>query len=132
MARALLRKNKLLLLDEATSSVDLKTDEAISATIRTELKNSTLIVIAHRLRTIIDFSKILLLEKGRVLEFDSPATLLQNPESKFYALCRATGKNEFKILQRMAAGQTKVAPRRPGGPEDARLIRTLSMGKGLS
>ncbi|KAK4052550.1 hypothetical protein OIO90_004318 [Microbotryomycetes sp. JL221] len=108
MARALLKRNKFMLLDEATASVDYKTDELISNTIREEFKDSTLLVIAHRLRSIIDFDKVLLLDKGQVIEFESPAKLLEDPTSRFYALCRATGKSEFKVLKKMAEGRKKV------------------------
>ncbi|KAM0789106.1 hypothetical protein ACM66B_003161 [Microbotryomycetes sp. NB124-2] len=108
MARALLKRNKVMLLDEATASVDYKTDEMISNTIREEFKDSTLLVIAHRLRSIVDFDKVLLLDAGKIIEFDSPAKLLEDPASRFYALCRATGKSEFKILKKMAEGKKKV------------------------
>ncbi|GAA6021159.1 hypothetical protein JCM10207_008338 [Rhodosporidiobolus poonsookiae] len=108
MARALLRRNKILLLDEATASTDHETDELITQTIRSEFADSTLLVIAHRLRTIIDFNKILLLDKGKVLEYDSPATLLEDPTSRFYALCRAAGKKELAILKKMSKGKARV------------------------
>lgn len=79
----------------------IRTDEAISETIR-ELTDSTLLVIAHRLRTIAWFDKVLLLDQGRLIEFDSPANLIKDPTSRFHSLCRATGKGEFKVLKRMA------------------------------
>ncbi|GAA5957930.1 hypothetical protein JCM10213_002262 [Rhodosporidiobolus nylandii] len=108
MARALLRSNKILLLDEATASTDHETDELITQTIRNEFADSTLLVIAHRLRTVIDFNKILLLDKGRLIEFDSPQKLLEDPSSRFYALCRAAGKRELQILKKMAKGKARV------------------------
>ena len=49
--------------------------------------------------------QVMLLEEGRIVEFDSPATLLSNPNSKFYSLCRATGKSEFAVLKRMAGAR---------------------------
>ncbi|KAJ7598811.1 multidrug resistance-associated ABC transporter [Mycena floridula] len=102
MARAILKRSKLLVMDEATASVDYATDELISKTIRHEFSDSTILTIAHRLRTVIDYDRIMLLEQGSIVEFDSPKTLLQNPESKFYLLCKAAGKEEFATLKRMA------------------------------
>ncbi|CAK5268423.1 unnamed protein product [Mycena citricolor] len=102
MARAILKRSKVLVMDEATASVDYATDELIGKTIREEFAGSTILTIAHRLRTIIDYDRILLLDKGQVLEFDAPATLLANSDSSFYKLCQATGKNEFKVLLDMA------------------------------
>ncbi|BGP24141.1 ATP-binding cassette transporter [Rhodotorula toruloides] len=111
MARALLKRNKILLLDEATASTDHETDELITQTIRQEFADATLLVIAHRLRTIIDFDKILLLDKGKLIEFESPAKLLEDPTSRFYALCRATGRKEFAILKKMSKGKARVTHR---------------------
>ncbi|KAL8277515.1 hypothetical protein RQP46_010070 [Phenoliferia psychrophenolica] len=108
MARALLKRNRLLLLDEATASVDYETDELITRSIREEFADSTLLVIAHRLRTVIGFDRILVLDAGRIIEYDHPAKLLENPASRFYALCRATGKSEFRILKKMAEGKTRA------------------------
>ncbi|GAA5904673.1 uncharacterized protein JCM6883_003864 [Sporobolomyces salmoneus] len=108
MARALLRSSRILLLDEATASTDLETDELITQTIRSEFSESTLLVIAHRLRTIVDFDKVMVLDKGRILEYDSPATLIKDPNSQFHSLCRAGGKNEFRILEKMALKKTRV------------------------
>jgi ABC-type multidrug transport system fused ATPase/permease subunit len=102
MARAILKRSKVLVMDEATASVDYATDELIGKTIRHEFAESTILTIAHRLRTVIDYDRVMLLEQGRIIEFDRPATLLGNPTSKFYALCKATGKDEFSMLKKMA------------------------------
>jgi len=102
MARAILKRSKLLVMDEATASVDYATDELIGKTIRQEFADSTILTIAHRLRTVIDYDKILVLDEGRVSEFDSPLTLLKDPQSRFYSLCKATGQNEFRTLCQMA------------------------------
>ncbi|KAG8964201.1 hypothetical protein FRC03_002096 [Tulasnella sp. 419] len=102
MARAILKRSKVLLMDEATASVDYATDELISRTIRQEFAESTIITIAHRLRTVIDYDKVMLLDQGRIVEFDQPSVLLSNPDSKFYALCKSAGKSEFATLKRMA------------------------------
>ena len=67
-----MRRSKVIILDEATASVDHATDERIQKTLRTEFKESTLITIAHRLRTIMDYDKILVLKEGKLVEyFDS-------------------------------------------------------------
>ncbi|KAF9431539.1 Canalicular multispecific organic anion transporter 2 [Entomortierella beljakovae] len=98
LARALLRKTKILILDEATAAVDVETDELIQKTIRQEFKDRTILTIAHRIKTIMDSDKILVLEKGQVEEFESPKTLLEKPESLFYKLAQQAGEisEEFK------------------------------------
>ncbi|KAJ7108814.1 multidrug resistance-associated ABC transporter [Mycena epipterygia] len=102
MARAILKRTKILVMDEVCLiSVDYATDELIGNTIRHEFKASTILTIAHRLRTVIDYDKIMLLDQGRIAEFDRPSTLLANPASKFHALCKATGKEEFAMLKKM-------------------------------
>ncbi|TDL21435.1 ATP-binding cassette transporter [Rickenella mellea] len=102
MARAILKRSKVLVMDEATASVDYATDELIGKTIRHEFAHSTILTIAHRLRTVIDYSRVMLLDEGRIVEFDSPRALLSDPSSKFYALCQATGNEEFAVLKRLA------------------------------
>uniref|UniRef100_V5I844 ABC-type glutathione-S-conjugate transporter n=1 Tax=Anoplophora glabripennis TaxID=217634 RepID=V5I844_ANOGL len=91
LARALLRKTKVLVLDEATAAVDLETDDLIQTTIRTEFKNSTVLTIAHRLNTIMDSDRVIVLDKGEIVEFDTPANLLENPETIFYGMCKDAG-----------------------------------------
>jgi ABC-type multidrug transport system fused ATPase/permease subunit len=88
IARALLRKAKILIVDEGTSAVDPFTDELIQKVLRKEaLENgTTVLAIAHRLQTIIDFDRILVLGNGQLLEFDSPSVLLENPNSVFYSM----------------------------------------------
>ncbi|KIJ58415.1 hypothetical protein HYDPIDRAFT_44470 [Hydnomerulius pinastri MD-312] len=102
MARAILKRSKVLIMDEATASVDYATDELIGKTIRKEFANSTILTIAHRLRTVIDYDRVMLLDEGRIMEFDRPSTLLSDPSSRFHGLCKATGKNEFAQLKKMA------------------------------
>ncbi|KAG0264019.1 hypothetical protein BG011_007579 [Mortierella polycephala] len=92
LARALLRKTKILVLDEATAAVDVETDELIQKTIRKEFKDRTILTIAHRIKTVMDSDKILVLEKGRVEEFEPPTTLLQRPNSLFYSLAQQAGE----------------------------------------
>ena len=91
LARALLRKTKILILDEATASVDLDTDDLIQATIREEFSDCTVITIAHRLNTIMDSNRIMVLSDGQILELESPNKLLQDPESAFYKMAKDAG-----------------------------------------
>ena len=84
-------KTKILVMDEATAAVDMETDDLIQATIRSEFHDCTVLTIAHRLKTIMDSDKILLLDSGKVLEFEEPAKLLANHDSKFYAMAKEAG-----------------------------------------
>ncbi|XP_036222275.2 multidrug resistance-associated protein 1 isoform X6 [Bactrocera oleae] len=88
LARALLRKTRVLVLDEATAAVDLETDDLIQKTIRSEFKECTVLTIAHRLNTIMDSDKVIVLDKGEVTEFASPVELLDNPKSAFYSMAK--------------------------------------------
>tara|TARA_R110002060_G_scaffold48163_9_gene59130 strand:+ start:282 stop:1172 length:891 start_codon:yes stop_codon:yes gene_type:complete len=81
LARAILRKSKVVILDEATSNVDTKSDELMQEVIRKEFKDCTIIAVAHRLDTILDFDKIALLSDGELREFDSPQALLSRPSA---------------------------------------------------
>ncbi|KAF8949214.1 Multidrug resistance-associated protein 1 [Haplosporangium gracile] len=92
LARALLRKTKVLILDEATAAVDVETDELIQKTIRKEFKDRTILTIAHRIKTVMDSDKILVLEKGQVEEFEAPGLLVQNKESLFFKLAHQAGE----------------------------------------
>ncbi|XP_059617015.1 multidrug resistance-associated protein 1 isoform X2 [Phlebotomus argentipes] len=88
LARALLRKTKVLVLDEATAAVDLETDDLIQRTIRTEFKDCTVLTIAHRLNTIMDSDKVIVLDRGHITEFSSPSELLQDRKSAFYSMAK--------------------------------------------
>ncbi|KIK60287.1 hypothetical protein GYMLUDRAFT_73760 [Collybiopsis luxurians FD-317 M1] len=91
-ARALLRKSKVLVLDEATSAVDLDTDKAIQEIIRgPAFKDVTILTIAHRLNTIIDSDRVLVMSAGEVAEFDRPEMLLEKKDSIFYSLASDAG-----------------------------------------
>ena len=91
LARALLRKTKILVLDEATANVDFETDEFIQDVIRKEFRHCTVLTIAHRLNTIIDYDKILVLQEGKVIEFDSPGSLMRNEGSSFHSMLKDAG-----------------------------------------
>uniref|UniRef100_A0A8C8BCN0 Uncharacterized protein n=1 Tax=Otus sunia TaxID=257818 RepID=A0A8C8BCN0_9STRI len=77
LARAVLRKAKILILDEATAAVDLETDNLIQTTIRSEFADCTVLTIAHRLHTIMDSNRVMVLQAGRIVEYDSPEELLK-------------------------------------------------------
>ncbi|CAF0941211.1 unnamed protein product [Brachionus calyciflorus] len=91
LARALLRKTKILILDEATASIDHNTDDLIQATIRNQFKDCTVLTIAHRLNTIMDSNRIMVLDKGKIVEFDSPQNLLSNKKTIFYSMAVSAG-----------------------------------------
>ncbi|KAF9997989.1 hypothetical protein BGZ79_008317, partial [Entomortierella chlamydospora] len=91
LARALLRKTSLLILDEATAAIDLETDALVQAIIRRQFRDCTILTIAHRINTIMDSDRIMVLDQGRVTEFDSPAKLLADPTSIFYSLAKESG-----------------------------------------
>ena len=91
LSRALLRRSQILVLDEATAAVDLETDELIQATIRSEFKKCTVLTIAHRLNTIMDYDRIVLLSEGKVLEQGNPQELLKKAGSNFRAMAKDAG-----------------------------------------
>ncbi|CAH1793470.1 unnamed protein product [Owenia fusiformis] len=91
LARALLRKTRILILDEATAAVDLETDDLIQNTIRTEFKDSTVVTIAHRLNTIIDYDRILVLDAGMRKEYETPTALLNDKTTIFYGMAKDAG-----------------------------------------
>ncbi|XP_068088685.1 ATP-binding cassette sub-family C member 10 isoform X2 [Hyperolius riggenbachi] len=86
LARALLTQAKILCIDEATASVDHQTDQLLQLTIRERFKDHTVLTIAHRLNTIMDSDRILVMHAGKVAEMDSPTTLSNNENSNFYRL----------------------------------------------
>lgn len=86
-ARALVRGSKILILDEATSSVDYETDNKIQTTVQTEFAHCTILCIAHRLKTIVNYDRIAVLDKGEVVEFDTPWNLFQSQGSIFQQMC---------------------------------------------
>uniref|UniRef100_A0A4W6BM20 ATP-binding cassette, sub-family C (CFTR/MRP), member 3 n=1 Tax=Lates calcarifer TaxID=8187 RepID=A0A4W6BM20_LATCA len=90
LARALLRKTRILVLDEATAAIDLETDDLIQSTIRTQFEDCTVFTIAHRLNTIMDYTRVLVLDKGQVAEFDTPANLISQ-RGIFYGMAKDAG-----------------------------------------
>ncbi|KAJ8251179.1 hypothetical protein GJAV_G00218160 [Gymnothorax javanicus] len=90
LARALLRKTKVLVLDEATAAVDLETDNLIQSTIRSQFEDCTVLTIAHRLNTIMDYTRVIVMERGHIVESDSPSQLIAQ-RGRFYHMCRDAG-----------------------------------------
>lgn len=86
IARAIVRKSKIIVMDEATASIDLKTEEKIQKTLWEMMDKTTVITVAHRIKTIIHYDKILVLDNGKLMEFDTPQNLLKNEKSLFYEL----------------------------------------------
>lgn len=94
ICRAILRKNKVVVLDEATANIDIVTEQKIQQLIELEFAESTVITIAHRLNTIIKSDKVLVLQQGQVLEYDSPQVLMENPDSHFSGLLKELKKEK--------------------------------------
>ena len=109
MARCLLFDSHILLLDEATASLDVQSDAMLQRMIRTHFLKRTVLTIAHRLITIIDCDRVLVLDAGRIVEFDSPKKLLENTDGIFYGMVQATGKATAAHLTAIANGKLRVA-----------------------
>lgn len=105
LARALLKVPKVLLMDEATASIDYATDAKIQETIR-QIKNTT-ITIAHRLQTIIDYDKVLVLDKGEVIEYGHPFDLISKKGGSFRSMCETSGELEALTATAKTASEKK-------------------------
>jgi len=99
LGRALLRKAKILIMDEATAAVDFETDALIQKTIREQFVDVTVLTIAHRLNTILDYDRILVLDRGTVAEFETPAILSKNPQSIFYSMINKSGTTSSEDVE---------------------------------
>jgi len=102
MARVLLKKPKIIFMDEATASVDLETDAFVQKTVRKAFAHCTIITIAHRLNTVIDYDKVLVLDAGRVGEYGSPYDLLSDPHGLLTNLVNQTGESSAAELKNRA------------------------------
>ncbi|CAF1664496.1 unnamed protein product [Rotaria magnacalcarata] len=102
LARAILKKSKILVIDEATANVDNATDELIQKAIRDKFKECTVLTVAHRLRSVIDSDRIMVLSDGKMVEFDAPEMLLSNKYSYFCSLVEQTGVAEAEYLRTLA------------------------------
>ncbi|KAK6712880.1 hypothetical protein SNK03_007289 [Fusarium graminearum] len=103
IARALLAASKVIVLDEATSAIDIATDTLIQKSIREWFTDRTMIVIAHRLSTVADFDKVLVLDGGRMVEFGTPKELWEK-DGVFRGMCKRTGSNEEENLRKVIMG----------------------------
>ncbi|CAL8129140.1 unnamed protein product [Orchesella dallaii] len=102
LARAILRRNKVIVMDEATANVDPQTDALIQETIRNKFGNCTVLMIAHRLHSVVECDKVLVLDKGRLIQFDHPHKLYQNRGGIFYSMSRSTGGGSHEQLMATA------------------------------
>ncbi|KAJ7869640.1 hypothetical protein B0H13DRAFT_2202440 [Mycena leptocephala] len=121
LARALLRQSSIIILDEATSSIDFETDQKIQTTIREEFNDSLLLTVAHRIKTVIDYDRLIILDKGKhdttlsltyyhltivagkIAEFDTPYNLIQKKDGIFRDMCMKSGT--FNELEAAAKGE---------------------------
>lgn len=102
LARAILRNNKILILDEATANVDPETDKLIQNTIRNKFVDCTVLTIAHRLHTVMDYDRVLVVDAGEIVEFDHPYELVQRPDSFLRQLVNQTGSATANALMQSA------------------------------
>ncbi|XP_053661392.1 ATP-binding cassette sub-family C member 4 [Anopheles marshallii] len=112
LARAILRNNKILVLDEATANVDPETDKLIQSTIRTKFAHCTVLTIAHRLHTVMDSDRVLVMDTGRVVEFGHPHELLHGPIGYLRRLVDQTGVATAAMLMRTAEDNFKKSSAR--------------------
>ncbi|KAJ3108135.1 Multidrug resistance-associated protein 1 [Phlyctochytrium planicorne] len=105
VARSLLANPKILLLDEATASLDGEGNDRIQAILKRELKSSTVISVAHHIKTVAAFDKILVLQDGQMVEFDTPYSLLETEGSIFRSLAEAAGPASFEVIKALARGK---------------------------
>lgn len=99
LARAILQRNNILILDEATANVDPETDNLIQTTIQTQFNDCTVLIIAHRLNTVMDSDRIMVLDAGRVVEFDHPHLLLQKSNGFLRKLLSQSGNFNLSNIQ---------------------------------
>ena len=122
LTRAILKDAKILCLDEATASVDRETDRLIQQTIRDTFSKCTILTIAHRLQTIADYDKIVVMDAGHVGEAGSPRELLEK-KGLFYAMAQELGEEQYQKLENIAYGLTTAVPSpltaSPLGPPDS-------------
>ncbi|GLV37821.1 uncharacterized protein CBL_06477 [Carabus blaptoides fortunei] len=107
LARAIVRNCRILILDEATSNMDAETDRLIQKTIRTSFDQCTVLTIAHRLYTIMDYDRVLVMHAGAVVEFDHPHNLLQIKDGYFTSMVNQTGKQMAQVLKKIAEDNFK-------------------------
>ncbi len=94
ICRALLQKSKIIVMDEATANIDHETEETIQHLIREDFRHATVLVVAHRINTIIHSDRVMVLGDGQLKEFDTPETLLSDKKSLFYDLVKELEKKK--------------------------------------
>ena len=102
LARAIVEEPRVLVLDEATASVDTVSDTCIQQMLRSRFQNTTLLTIAHRLHTIMDYDLVIVMENGRCVEMDHPLRLLDDPHGLFTSFVEATGPESSRELRSIA------------------------------
>jgi len=108
VAGALLRHSRIVMLDEATASIDFTTDATIQRVVRKSFDAATILTIAHRLDTVIDYDDVIVMSHGVAAECGAPAQLLRNEGSLFSALVRDTGTQSAKSLRESAMASERV------------------------
>lgn len=108
LARAIIRNNKILVLDEATANVDPQTDALIQHTIRRKFADCTVLTIAHRLHTVMDSDKVLVMDAGSLVQFDHPHVLLQDEDGVFYGMVQQTGKAMAEALTKISEDVSNI------------------------
>ncbi|KAF9560470.1 ABC transporter [Agrocybe pediades] len=111
LARALVKNAKVIILDEATASVDYETDRKIQDTISYEFQDRTILCIAHRLRTIISYDRICVLDAGQIAEFDTPLNLYEKSDGIFRGMCERSSitVDDIKLAVKVMAAETDDA-----------------------
>ncbi|XP_063223958.1 ATP-binding cassette sub-family C member 4-like [Bacillus rossius redtenbacheri] len=125
LARAILRNNRILVMDEATANVDPQTDALIQATIRNKFKDCTVLTIAHRLNTIMDSDRVLVMDAGRMMEYDHPHLLLQNEDGYFYKMVQETGPATAQQLHLIAAQKYESLKSQEGSNRREEIVTKL-------
>ncbi|KAF6207171.1 hypothetical protein GE061_018410, partial [Apolygus lucorum] len=127
LARAIVQNNRILVLDEATANVDPKTDGLIQQTIRKKFSHCTVLTIAHRLHTVMDSDKILVMAAGKVVEFDHPHILLQKPDGYLWSMVKQTGNSTSEVLKGIAAEKYGLRPN-PSSPSGLAVSQSSPRG----
>nr|CAD7597478.1 unnamed protein product [Timema genevievae] len=120
LARAIVRNNKILVLDEATANVDPQTDNLIQSTIRRNFSNCTVLTIAHRLNTVMDSDRVMVMDAGTMVEFDHPFLLLKNKNGFLFRMVQQTGSSMRSLLRTAEQGEVlyvmRLTPSYPSFP----------------
>lgn len=125
LGRALLRKSKVLVLDEATSAVDNNTDGLIQQTIRQEFTEQTILTIAHRLNTIIDYDRVMVLDQGEIVEFDTPQNLFNNESGVFKSMCEEANVS-LSDIKNAKFGAPRTPPPKYESTQEEKPVKTES------